>query len=370
MRVLVTGGGTGGHIYPALAIIKGLAATGDHHFFYIGSKKGMEADIVPREGIPFAGIEIEGLPRTLSPRLIRALGRVPAAVWQARRYIKEFSPQVVVGTGGYVSGPVFLAALLAGVPFVIHEQNAYPGLTNRLLASRAATVCATFEDSVPRFPAGARVVVTGLPVRPGIGQADRKEARIKLGLVPEKKTLLVFGGSRGARSINMAMVEAYRYIGKREDLQVLHATGRLTHEETLTAMRRAGIDPEKNGNIKIVPYLYEMEMALAAADLVVCRAGAATIAEITLQGLPSILIPYPYAAENHQEYNAMALVKRGAAVMIRDRELNGQLLWQRIEEILRNDQLRREMAERAKAMARPQALEEIVAVIYRVARKE
>lgn len=327
MRVLVTGGGTGGHIYPALAIIKGLKkkkpAT---QFLYIGTKKGMEADIVPKEGLEFRTITIAGLERKFSWSTMVTLSKVPKGLWDAWRIIKDYKPDVVIGTGGYVCGPVVLIASLMKIPTVIHEQNAYPGITNKILARFVDEVCVTFSDSIKYFPPKTKVSLTGLPVRPEIIKATRETGYQKLNLDPGKFTLLVFGGSRGAQSINEAMISTLKKISVRDMIQVLHVTGSLTFDQTVQALENEGIQLDEKGNIKVVPYLYNMQDALAVADLVICRAGAATLAEITAKGIPAILIPYPFAAENHQEFNALALEKRGAAVMIKNSELNGTSL--------------------------------------------
>lgn len=369
MRVLVTGGGTGGHIYPALAIARGIREKyPGAELLYVGTAGGMEADIVPKEGYAFKTVTVEGLPRKITPRTLVTFGKVLKGIGQAFAVLKSFAPDVVIGTGGYVCGPVVMAAALQKIPALVHEQNAYPGITNKLLAPFVSRVMVTFPESIKYFSPNARISVTGLPVRPVILTAERVTAIKSLGLAGDKLTLLVFGGSRGARSINQAIVEAVKDFVVRQDLQILLVTGTLGYEETLKKLQGAGISLDKNGNIIVKPYLYNMEEALAAADLVVCRSGAATLAEITALGLASILIPYPYASENHQEFNARALSDQGAAVLIKDGELTGTRLVLAVTKLLDDQPALNKMASASKALGRPQALERILQCVEAVVR--
>lgn len=367
MRVLITGGGTGGHIYPALAIVRGIREKyPGAEILYVGTTGGMEADIVPKEGYAFETVTVEGLPRKITPRTLITFGKLLKGIGQAFAVIKKFSPDVVIGTGGYVCGPVVLAAALRKVPTLIHEQNAYPGITNKLLARLVSRIMVTFPESIKYFPKTAPITVTGLPVRPVILTAEREAGIKSLGLTGDKLTLLIFGGSRGAQRINRAMVEAAKDFALRQEIQILHITGALGYEETLAELKAAGISLDKSGNIIVKPYLYNMEEALAAADLVICRAGAATLAEITVLGLPAILIPYPFAAENHQEYNARALADQGAALLIKDSELTGPGLVQAVTKLLQEKAALDKMADASKALGRPQALAEIVQCVEEV----
>ncbi|AEF95177.1 UDP-N-acetylglucosamine--N-acetylmuramyl-(pentapeptide) pyrophosphoryl-undecaprenol N-acetylglucosamine transferase [Desulfotomaculum nigrificans CO-1-SRB] len=367
MRVIVTGGGTGGHIYPALAIAKGLQSRFNNtEILYIGTNRGLEADIVPKANFPFKAITVAGFQRKLSPANLKVLWQAMQGYQEARAIIKEFKPDVVIGTGGYVCGPVVLAAARRGIPTLIHEQNALPGITNRILSRFVDQVTATFEDSLKYFPKKARVTVTGLPVRPEITQADRSTALQSLNLQQGPLTLLVFGGSRGARRINQAMIEVIREYANDPDIQILHATGQVGYQEFLDQVTRNGMNLDNYVNITIKPYLYNMHEALAAADLVVSRAGAATLAELTVLGLPSILIPYPYAAENHQEHNARALADRGAAILIRDAELTGVKLVQQLKELLDDKKRLQNMSVASKNLGRPEALNDIINCVERI----
>ena len=359
MVFVVTGGGTGGHIYPALAIARGLGDRFGAEVFYIGGTRGLESDIVPREGLPFRSIPLAGFKRGLSLSNIAVGWKALSGVRRAWGYLKEIKPDAVIGTGGYVCGPVVLAAALSGIPTLIHEQNAFPGLTNRVLARFSGCVAATFEESKKFFPAGAPVRVTGLPVRKEILMAERDKSREKMGLPPGRLFIVSFGGSQGARSINKAMLSVLGHFFGDDRISFLHVAGPGNYAEFMDALK-AGIKMDRHGNITITPYLHDMPTALSAADLVVCRAGAATCAELTTVGLPAILIPYPHAAGNHQEHNALALEKKGAAVVIKDGELGGTLLIEEIERLAAGREELGSMALASSSLGRPRALDDIL----------
>lgn len=361
MRFIVAGGGTGGHIYPALAIIRGLKDRyADAEILYIGTSKGMEADIVPKEGIPFKGIDTTGLQRRLSPRNLLAIWQAGRGLCQVGGVLRSRRPDVVIGTGGYVCGPVILAAALKRIPTLIHEQNALPGLTNRLLSRFATRVAVTFAASEKYFPQQKRIRLTGLPVRPEVLQAEKQVALSNLGVGKGRFVLLSFGGSRGARTINKAMVKVIKLFADDPRLYHIHVTGTAGYEEFLSDCAVAGIDPAKAENLEVMSYVYNMQDALAAADLVISRSGAATLAELTALGIPSILVPYPYASENHQEYNARALEKEGAAQVVLDSQLDGDLLGNMITELLVARDRLSAMAIASKKMGRERALEDII----------
>ena len=364
MRFVVSGGGTGGHIYPALALAQGLKETfPGAEILYIGAKDGMEAEIVPRENLPFAGITVAGLQRRLTLTNLLVLGRACRGFTEAWGYLRQWRPQVALGTGGYVCGPVILAAAAQRIPTLIHEQNAYPGLTNRLLSRVADGVAATFADSVKHFPARAKITLTGLPVRPEILTADRTAARARLGLAPDQPLLLSFGGSRGAQSLNAAILPVLKEFGGSSRLSLFHITGQAGYPAFLDQAKASGVDLDALENITVEPYRYDMSALLAAADLVLSRAGATTLAEITALGLPSLLVPYPHAAENHQEYNARALEKEGAALVILDRELSGAVLCSQIRELIADPERTRQMGQASKKLGKTKALQEIIAWI-------
>lgn len=364
MRIIVTGGGTGGHVYPALAIARGLRQVKpDAMITFLGTERGLEADVVPRADFPLVTITVRGLERRCIWKNVPALIQISRGLGQAWLQVKRLQPQAVVGTGGYVSGPVCLAAALQGIPVILHEQNAFPGLTNRWLARLARRVCLTFPEAVPYFPRSARLLTTGLPVRPEILTADRQACRQQLGLPAEQLLVLIVGGSQGARSINQAMLALYSKLAGRRQVRFIHITGRRDYEAYLGQLQGMGIDLEECGNISIKPYAYDMEQLLAAADLVIGRAGASFLAEVLVRGLPSVLVPYPYAAANHQEYNARAVAAKGAAVLILDRELKTGRLAQVVDTLLSDTGRLKAMAVAASGLGRPEALEAIIKVV-------
>ncbi|WP_407307442.1 undecaprenyldiphospho-muramoylpentapeptide beta-N-acetylglucosaminyltransferase [Desulfosporosinus sp. SB140] len=367
MRVMLTGGGTGGHIYPALAIAKGiLARDPETKILYVGIHDGMEARLVPEAGVDFAGISGKGLPRKLSLETFKVLGESCKAFWQTKQLLRKFHPDLVVGTGGYVSGPVVLSAALFNIPTMLHEQNALPGITNRLLARIVRRVMVTFPESIARFGVKKKLELVGLPVRPDVGQVTRRNGARHFGLLPDRLTLLVTGGSRGARTLNQAMSMVLEHLVRRSDIQVIWATGKTTYQETIAQLEERGI-PWKNPHWRVVEYLKDMPEALACSDLFIGRAGAASLAEIQVAGVPSLLIPYPFAAENHQEHNAQAMVQAGAARMILDKELNGERLWKEVDELISNPSILKEMGIASRTLAQPQALNKIVDLCWATA---
>lgn len=360
VRVILTGGGTGGHIYPALAIAKGLLdRDAKTQILYVGIRDGMEARLVPEVGIEFAGISGKGLPRTLSLDTIKALGKSVKALWEMKKILRQFHPDLVVGTGGYVSGPVVLTASLFNIPTLLHEQNALPGITNRILARVVRRVMVTFPESMEHFGVKKKLELVGLPVRPEIGQVSREVGAKHFGLRPDRLTLLVTGGSRGARTLNQAMTTVLEHLAHRSDIQVIWATGKTTYTEIIEGFKERGIS-WKRPEWRILEYLKDMPEALACADLYIGRAGAASLAELQITGLPSLLIPYPYAAENHQEHNAQAMVQDGAARIVLDRELDGERLWKEVDWLISQPILLAKMGSAALALAQPQALNKIV----------
>lgn len=368
VRVVLSGGGTGGHIYPALALAQGLTRKHpDWELAYLGGRAGLEKEIVPRAGIPFHVIPASGLERHLSWKALTSMAKLVPGTWQAWRWLVRLRPKVVVGTGGYVCAPVVLGATLARVPVVLHEQNALPGLTNRYFGRLATAICTSFPNCERYFSRPERVHYTGLPVRPEIGNTSREIAARELGLDPDQLVILVVGGSQGARKINLAMLRVHRELQGSSRIHLWHITGENGYQEVMEGLTREGIDIHKAGNITVVPYWHAMPAALAVADLVIGRAGATFMAELTLAGLPAILVPYPFAAENHQEYNANALAASGGAVVIRDADLTGELLWATVRSLLEDTRRRHEMAAASRGLARPGALEAIIKIIEGIA---
>lgn len=360
VRVILTGGGTGGHIYPALAIAKGLMLRdANTQILYVGIQDGMEARLVPEAGIAFKGISGKGLPRRLSLDTIKVIGKSFKALWETKNVLREFHPDLVVGTGGYVSGPVVLTASLFNIPTLLHEQNALPGITNRILARVVRRVMVTFPESIAHFGVQNKLELVGLPVRKEIGQLSREQGAKHFGLRSDRLTLLVTGGSRGARTLNQAMIVVLEYLAARSDIQVIWATGTMTYAETIAEFKRKGI-PWERPQWRVLEYLKDMPEALACSDLYIGRAGATSLAELMAAGIPSVLIPYPFAAENHQEHNAQALVQAGAAQLILDSECDGERLWKEVDKLLSQPELLAKMGTAAQALAQPKALDKIV----------
>jgi UDP-N-acetylglucosamine--N-acetylmuramyl-(pentapeptide) pyrophosphoryl-undecaprenol N-acetylglucosamine transferase len=369
LKIIVSGGGTGGHIYPALTLIRTIQKQiKSVEILYVGTKVGLEADIIPKEGISFTTIDIRGFERKLSLKNVQTVGKAMYGVMKAQRIVRHFHPDVVVGTGGYVCGPILLAASLMGIPTLIQEQNVIPGITNKILSKFVTKIAVGYKEAAAHFPA-AKVVFTGNPIRSEVLSADRAAGFVEFGFDPNKKTVLVSGGSRGARSINRAMIDVLKHFAGDARIQVLHVTGKDEYSDVMQRVVQAGIAMDFVDNISIRPYLYNMPQAMAIADLAVFRAGATGLAELTAKGIPSILIPYPYAAENHQEYNARALDKVGAAYMILNRELTAEKLISAIETLIYHEEKLSEMARASFALGRPQAAEDIAAMVINAAKK-
>ena len=358
MNIMISGGGTGGHIYPALTIYKTLETMVDANFLYVGTERGLESRIVPKEGIPFTTLPVQGLQRTLSLDTLVTAGKTISSLWKANRLISKFQPDIVIGTGGYVCGPLLLAAALRGIPTLIQEQNVVPGITNKILSRFVDVVAVGYEEATPHFPNAKQVVYTGNPVRPNVVTANREEARAYFGLQETQTAILVAGGSRGARSINKAMLAVHEHYKGREDIKIIHATGT---DEYSRVCESLGIQEGEvySPTSHIVPYLDNMDMAMAASDMAIFRSGAIGLAELAVRGIPSILIPYPYAAADHQTFNAKAFVEAGASTMIVDKELDGTRLLQSVYAMLEDQECRQRMAQATLQLGKPQAAIEI-----------
>lgn len=359
MRAMITGGGTGGHIYPALAIAEGIKNKYENaEIIYIGSDNGLEKDLATRAGYEFRGISVAGLTRPLSFATVKTVLKNMKGISQAKKLLNEYKPDLVVGTGGYACGPLMLAAAKKGFPTLLHEQNAVMGMTNSILSNKVDKICLTFNIiGGGKFDAKEKAVITGLPVREDILRADKTKGREFLGLDPEKPVVLITGGSQGAQHLNEATVEIANRIIE-SGAQVLHLTGPKLNKNTESLAKAAGV--LDNPNYKIIAYLHEMEMALGAADIIVCRAGASFLAEVMAVGRCSVLIPYPYAAGDHQKANAMSLVNRNAAKMILDKELSGERLWAELEPLLKNRDMVDEMGANSYQMGRRNAVHDIL----------
>lgn len=354
MRLLLSGGGTGGHIYPALAIAERARARGiADAILFVGAAGGMEERLVTAAGYPLRTLPTSGLVRKRPLEVVRGLVALGAAYRQAMATIAEFRPDVVVGTGGYASGPVGLAAARRGCALVLQEQNAIPGVTNRVLSHFATAVAVPFAEARRYFPARARLAITGNPVRAGVGQLSREAARQRLGW-PPGSLVLVVAGSRGSAVFTRLFAESLPHW---RGVTLVFVSGLAHH----AAAERALADHP--GAARLVPYLDDMPAALAAADLVVCRAGAMTLAELAAAGRPALLIPSPHVTHHHQEANARVFARAGAAEVLPEAGLDGRRLHAAAAELLGDPGRLRRMAAGAQRLAKPQALDEIVSLI-------
>jgi UDP-N-acetylglucosamine--N-acetylmuramyl-(pentapeptide) pyrophosphoryl-undecaprenol N-acetylglucosamine transferase len=340
MKLLLAGGGTGGHLFPAVALAQRLLETDEKaKVLFVGTSRGIEARVLPSLGLPLETIDIRGFVGQGWKSKIRLLPCLIKSLRQSARILDRFRPDVVLGVGGYASGPLLLAARFKGLPTVIHEQNAWPGLTNRLLSRWAERVFLSFNEADRAFNRG-RTMLTGNPLRrgmedcPPIGQG--------------KPTLLIFGGSRGARAINRAAVEALPFLDEfRDKLDIVHQTGTDDLETVREGYRKAGWE-----GAEIVPFIDDMTGAYARSHLIVCRAGATTIAELTACGRPAILIPYPFAAGDHQTANARSLARKGAALLLVQSDLIGERLARVAGDLLKDRERLLSMAGVARSLAR------------------
>jgi UDP-N-acetylglucosamine--N-acetylmuramyl-(pentapeptide) pyrophosphoryl-undecaprenol N-acetylglucosamine transferase len=360
LSILIAGGGTGGHLYPGIAVARELLArVPDATVTFVGTAAGIEARVIPREGFPLELIRSAGLKGKSILALGRGLMLVPLGLIDAARVLGATRPSVVIGVGGYSSGPVVMLAAVRGIPTLLMEQNAMPGLTNRSLARFVRAAAVTYEAAVPFF--GRKAFVAGNPVRPeffGTQGAYDEHSR-----PPGAARILVFGGSQGAHAINMAMVEAAaRLAAAAPRLAITHQTGERDVEVVRDGYRRAGLEA------RVEPFLFAMDREMKSADLVICRAGATTLAELTAAGRPSILIPLPTATDDHQRRNAEALVSEGAARLIEQRELTGERLAGELVALAGDPRARLEMGSRARRMARPDAAKVIVDKVLELAR--
>ena len=369
MKILFAGGGTAGHINPALAIAGYVRQRQpDAEILYIGANGGMEERLVPQAGFAFRGITVQGFKRKMTPKAIKenivTVKKAISASNESKKIIEEFQPDICVGTGGYVSGPVLRTAAKMGIPIIIHEQNAFPGVTNKMLAKKAARVMLAMPAAREHFKGNCSFVDTGNPVRGEILTQQKDEARKQLGL-DSRPVILSFGGSLGARKINEALADIIARSAKDGKYQHIHAYGQYG-KWFPGLLKDKGADLEKADNLDIREFINDMPVCLAAADVVVARAGAITLSEIQVQGKPSVLIPSPNVAENHQYHNAMALVNQNAAVMIEEKDLTPEKLTKEIDQLAGDPARLREYAENAKKMAISDAAKRIYSIIIEV----
>lgn len=361
MKIIIGGGGTGGHIYPGLALARyAIARDRDSEVLFVGSEKGLENEIVPAAGFPLLTIRARGFQRNFKQLglFVRELG---GGLKQAGQILKDFQPDVVLGTGGYVSAPLVLAARLKRYPVVLHEQNALPGMLNRYMTPFAAKVCLSFADTLQRLPSSAKVVFTGNPRASEVSSLSREESCRYFKLNPEQINILIYGGSRGAQKINEVVTAYLKENLLPDQVGLIYITGSIYYQTVTEQLGKV-----KEG-IKLFPYLDRMPEALAAADLAVTRSGATTLAELTALGLPALLVPSPNVVDNHQYYNARLLTDTGAAIMLEEKDFNKASLQDNIIRLIKQPDLLMAMSENSKKMSVPDAVERLYCCLEEVA---
>lgn len=361
MRILVTGGGTGGHIYPALAFIRYVQKIQpDSEFLYVGTHRGLENKIVPETGISFKTIKIQGFKRKLSFENIKTVQLFIESIKRSKEILREFKPDVVIGTGGYVSGSVVYAAARMKIPTIVHEQNSVPGITNKFLSRFADKVGICFPDAAQYFPE-SKTVLVGNPRAQEVVTSGKSEVLEQYDLLPDIPTVLIFGGSQGALKINQAVIQALPQFSQKE-YQVLYASGDRYYNEISEKFDVGKI----SRNLSLQPYIKNMTDVMANVDLLIARAGATSIAEFTALGLPGILIPSPYVTNDHQTKNAQSLVNAGAVKMIADADLTGDKLVEAVDEIMNDSEKRERMAKASRQEGIPDAAERLWTLVNEI----
>lgn len=364
MKILLSGGGTGGHVYPAIAIANKIKEENpEAEIIFVGTEKGIESEIVPKYGYELKTVTVQGFKRKIDFENVKRVFKLFKGLEQSRKIVKKFKPDVVIGTGGYVSGPVLFNSSMSKVPTIVHEQNSFPGVTNKILAKMVTKVLTSFEDSHERFPEETRskLVLTGNPVRKEILISKKSVSRRKLGIQEDKKMVLCYGGSGGSRKINDSMKLVIRNLVN-DDMAFIYATGKHFYDGFISDINDLDLKPYQ----KVVPYLEDMATALAACDIVIGSAGAISLAEITALGKPSIIIPKAYTAENHQEYNAKSIESKGAGIAILEKNLAPETLNETVYKLLGDRDLLLDMSNASKEIGKPEAIDIIYNEIMEV----
>lgn len=363
-RVIISGGGTGGHIFPAIAIADEIKKRNPKaEILFIGAQGKMEMEKVPAAGYRIEGLTIVGFQRKLTFSNFLLPFKIIKSLFKARSILKEFKPQAVVGVGGYASGPTLQAATMLKLPTLVQEQNSFPGKTNKLLASKVNVLCTAY-DGLDKFFPKEKIRLTGNPVRHDMVSIDgkREEAMNYYGFDSSKKTILIIGGSLGARTLNNALVQNIAEIARHDEIQILWQSGKLYYEQMLEIMNK-----EKVGSIKLVQFIDRMDLAYAAADVIISRAGAISVSELCLIGKPVVLVPSPNVAEDHQTKNAMALVNKNAAILVKDTEAT-QHLFSVVFQLMTDESRMMTYSSEIKKLAKPNATADIVNELEKIAR--
>ncbi len=372
MKIIFSCGGTGGHINPAIAAAEEIKQKRpDAEILFVGAKNKMEERLVPKSGFPLKTITISGFQRETTVKNIfkniATLSKLPLSFFEAKKIIKEFNPDAVVGFGGYASGPILTVASKMGIKTAIHEQNAYPGVTNKILSERSDAVMLTAPEAEKYLKCKNKPIITGLPVRAGILNTDREKSREKIG-AGDKTVILSFGGSLGAKTINERMTYVISSLHEDDRFMFIHSYGKYG-ENTLNDLKNNGVDLEREKNVDVREYIYNMDECLASCDLAVCRAGAGTLAELEATGTASILIPSPNVSENHQYYNALRLADAGGAKIIEEKDLTDEALLNLVKELALDKEKLKTMGENAKKISVKNSEEIISGVILSLIEK-
>lgn len=351
MKIIITGGGTGGHVYPALSIAESILEKHPQaEICFIGTQRGLESDVVVKAGFDFKAIEVEGFRRKLCLGTFKSFYLMFKGFFQAGRLIKKFKPDIIVGTGGYVAGPVMLQGALRNIKTLVHEQNAIPGVTIKVLSPFVDKICVSYEDSYKFFKKKDKLVLTGNPIRDKFTHLDREACRKQLGF--KHPTLLSVGGSGGAKAINDSVMALIKYYNN-NDMHLVHITGKRYYDDFMSLVDQEGI--VLGDNISIYPYLYNIPEYMVASDMILSRAGALFLAEIAAVGLPSILLPSPYVAHDHQTYNALVYEKNGACIMVKQEDLAEETVLNLVKNHLFEPDHLDKMRLNAKALSKPNA---------------
>lgn len=352
MRVIIAAAGTGGHINPGIAIANKIKEKQpDSEIIFIGTPRGLENDLVPRAGYKLVTIDAHGISRKITADNIKNAIKTLRSIGKVKKVIKEFKPDIVIGTGGYICGPVMFSAHSKKIPTMLHESNAFPGIAVKMFSKKVNAVLVGFEDAKKRIPKSKKIVLTGTPTKVNklnLSDIEKNKIRQGLGFVDNLPLILVVGGSQGAKSINTTLMDI---ISKKINYQIMWSVGQKQYETIKEELAKKNINIENIENVKIVPYIYNMEEVLNTVDVVVARSGAMTVTEIARVGKPSILVPFPLATENHQEYNARVLVNASAARLILDKDLNAQVLEKEINSIISNKDEQLKMGKNAEKIA-------------------
>ena len=360
-KYFVTGGGTGGHIYPAMAVADMLTEGGDK-VFYVGNKRNMEFELASKKGYKFLHVSVSGMPRKLSPKFFIWGVKLVKAIIRSVRYIKKYKPEAVFATGGYVSAPMIFACIITKTPYIMHDCDAMPGLVTRRLSKRAKYVTLAFENA-KRFIPNKHTVIAGNPIREGFKTLTKSEASATMGLASNKLTLCIMGGSQGAKSINNTTIELIKELSQELNLQVIFQTGKKNFSDVIDRVQKIYPAYEQDKNIIIKPYFDDMISVLKSSDIVVSRAGSLSISEICASDTAPILIPFPYAAANHQRINAKYLLDMGACIYIEDKDLDPNTLREKIVELIDNPIKMNYLKQNASHLAKFNAAEEITKLL-------